>query len=116
MSCRIWKKAKKKEASPGPEPGYLRVMILDAIHSATQYANLHIITSTNYNDQDLKVESMVLIVIIIIIIFIILLEQSVETILIERLNCALICQFHTLKKHVRSANFYLPGCCCQNHL
>ena len=45
---------KAKKAIPGFEPGYLRMMIRDGIHSATQYTNLHIITSNAYNNQDLK--------------------------------------------------------------
>ena len=45
------KKAKKNEASPGFEPGYLRVKIRDGIHSATEDTNLHIFTPLDYNDQ-----------------------------------------------------------------
>ena len=44
----------KKNASPGFEHGYSLVMISDDIHSATQDINLHIITSSEDNDQDLK--------------------------------------------------------------
>ena len=42
------KKAKKNRA--GFEAEYLRVMIRDALHSTTPDTNLHIITSSNYND------------------------------------------------------------------
>ena len=45
------KKAKKNEASPRFEPGFLRVMIRDGNHSANQYIRLHIITSSDYNDS-----------------------------------------------------------------
>ena len=46
-----WKKGKDER---GFEPRFLRVMTRDGIHSATQYTNLLIVTSSEYNDQDLK--------------------------------------------------------------
>ena len=48
------KKARKNRSSPGSKLGYLRMLIRDGSHSATQCTNLHMITSTNYNDMDLK--------------------------------------------------------------
>ena len=57
-SCRSFpdefEKGKHNEASPGFEHGHSLVMISDDIYSATQDTNLHIITSSEHNDQDLK--------------------------------------------------------------
>ena len=41
-------------ASPRFELGYLRMKLREDIRSATRYIYLHIITSADYNDQDLK--------------------------------------------------------------
>ena len=48
------KNAKANQAFPGLERRYLQLMNMGGIHSATQGNNLHTITSSYYNGQDLK--------------------------------------------------------------